>query len=71
MPSLKWQDADEISFVLSEKFPDRDPLAVRFTELHTMVTQLEGFADDAASSNEKVLEAIQMAWLEYYREEHG
>lgn len=71
MPPLKWQDADEIGYRLSEKFPDLDPLKVRFTDLHKWVTQLEGFADDPAKSGEGVLEEIQMAWLGYYSESHG
>ena len=67
MPALKWSDADEIGFRLSEKFPDLDPLSVRFTNLREWVTQLSDFADDPAASDERILEAIQMAWLEYCR----
>ena len=47
-----------------EKFPDQNPLEVRFTDLHRWVTELDGFTDDPKKSNEKILEAIQMAWLE-------
>ena len=68
MPSLEWSDADEIGFELSEKFPDRDPLGVRFTDMHKLVVELPDFADDPGASSEGVLEAIQMAWLEYFRE---
>jgi len=68
MAALKWTDADEIGFRLSEKFPRVDPLSVRFTDLRKRVTELEGFADEPGASNEAVLEAIQMAWLEYYRQ---
>ena len=68
MAKLKWSDADEIAFQLSEKYPDVDPLAVRFTDLHSYVTQLPDFADDPAGSSERTLEAIQMAWVEYHRE---
>ena len=68
MPSLKWTDADEIGLRLSEKFPRVDPLTVHFTDLHKRVTGLEGFDDDPAASNEGLLEAIQMAWLESRRE---
>ena len=67
MPALKWSDADEIGFRLREKFPGLDPLSVRFTDLRDWVTQFADFADDPAASNERILEAIQMAWLEYYR----
>jgi len=69
MPSLKWQDADEIGYRLSGKFPGLDPVKVRFTDLHKWVTELEGFQDDPAKSNEGLLEAIQMAWVGYYREQ--
>ncbi len=65
---LKWTDTDEIGFQLSEKFPDIDPLSVRFTELLVHVTELEEFGDEPKASNEKILEAIQMSWLSYYRE---
>ncbi len=68
MPKLGWSDADEIGFALSEAHPGLDPLTVRFTDLHQFVTQLEDFADDPQASNERLLEAIQMAWLEYYHQ---
>ena len=71
MPKLQWTDADEIGFQLAEKFPDVDPLSVRFTDLHARVLALSDFAGDPAASNEKILEAIQMAWLEYYQERRG
>jgi FeS assembly protein IscX len=62
--SLGWKDVHEIGFRLSEAHADVDPLSVRFTDLHRWVTELEGFEDDPLASNEKVLEAIQMAWLD-------
>jgi len=61
---LGWQDVQEIGIALSEKFPDTDPLSVRFTDLHQWVRELEGFEGDPNKSNEKILEAIQMAWLD-------
>ena len=61
---IGWSDVHEIGFRLSEAHPDQDPLAVRFTDLHRWVTELEGFSDDPKASNEKTLEAIQMAWLD-------
>lgn len=64
---ITWNDAEEIGIQLQEKFPDLDPLTVRFTDLHKKVTELEGFADDPAKSNESKLEAIQMAWYEEYQ----
>jgi len=59
-----WTDTEEIAIQLSEKFPDIDPLAVRFTDLHRWVTELPDFEGDPKKSNEKILEAIQMAWVE-------
>jgi FeS assembly protein IscX len=65
---MQWRDAEAIAIALSEVYPDVDPLAVRFTDLHRWVTELPGFADDAKASNEKILEAIQMAWDEEFRD---
>jgi FeS assembly protein IscX len=64
---MGWRDAEDIAIALSERFPDTDPLTVRFTDLHRWVTELPGFSDDPQASNEKLLEAIQMAWLDEYR----
>jgi FeS assembly protein IscX len=61
---LTWQDVQDIGIALSEKFPDTDPLSVRFTDLHQWVRELDGFEGDPNKSNEKILEAIQMAWLD-------
>lgn len=63
-----WNDAEEIAIVLAEKYPGTDPLTVRFTDLHRMVTELPDFEGDPKKSNEGILEAIQMAWLEEYRD---
>ena len=68
MPGLKWSDADEIGFQLSEKLPELDPLTVRFTDLRKHVLELGEFQDAPEACSEKALEAIQMAWLEYYRD---
>jgi len=65
---ILWTDAEEIGIQLAEKFPSVDPLTVRFTDLHRFVTELEGFADDPAKSNESRLEAIQMAWYEEFQD---
>ncbi|MBI2204091.1 MAG: Fe-S cluster assembly protein IscX [Candidatus Rokubacteria bacterium] len=65
--SLRWRDAEDIAIALAEKFPDTDPLTVRFTDLHRWVTELDGFSDDVKASNEGMLEKIQMAWLEEHR----
>jgi FeS assembly protein IscX len=61
---LKWTDVREIAIALSEKHPDIEPLSIRFTDLHRWVMELPGFADAADRSNESILEAIQMAWLD-------
>jgi FeS assembly protein IscX len=68
MSRLTWENAEAIGLALYEKFPSTDPLTVRFTDLHRWVTELEGFADDPARSNEAKLEAIQMAWHEEWEE---
>ena len=64
MPALTWDQPEDIAIALYEKFPGQDPLKVRFTDLHKWVTELDGFSDDPAKSNEGKLEAIQMAWCE-------
>ncbi len=61
---MKWTDAEDLGLALHEKFPDLDPLAVRFTDLRERVLALPGFDDDPAASNESRLEAIQMAWYD-------
>lgn len=68
---LTWDSAEDIGIALAEKFPDTDPLTVRFTDLHKWVTELEGFGDDPKASSEGKLEAIQMAWYEEYKETKG
>jgi FeS assembly protein IscX len=65
---LTWDDAEDIGILLQEKYPELDPLTVRFTDLHKHVTQLADFADDPAKSNEGKLEAIQMAWYEEFKD---
>jgi FeS assembly protein IscX len=61
---ITWQDSEEIGIQLAEKYPDIDPLTLRFTDLHRMVTELPDFEGDPKASNEGILEAIQMAWVE-------
>ena len=61
---MKWTDTQEIAIALYEKFPDTDPKTVRFTDLHKWVMELDGFSDDPNRSGEKILEAIQAAWIE-------
>jgi len=72
MPTdLTWDDAEELGILLAEKFPQQNPLEVRFTDLHKMVTDLPTFTGDPKASNESKLEAIQMAWYEEYQENHA
>jgi len=61
---MRWTDVREIAIALADRHPGVEPLSVRFTDLHRWVRELPGFADDPMKSNEKVLEAIQMAWLD-------
>ncbi len=63
---LKWTDTREIAIALSEEFPEVNPISVRFTDLHQWVLKLPDFDDAAERSGEKILEAIQMAWMEEY-----
>ncbi|HEX6882755.1 MAG TPA: Fe-S cluster assembly protein IscX [Planctomycetota bacterium] len=62
--SFGWTDVHEIGWRLAEAHPDVDPLGVRFTDLHRWICALPGFEGDPKKSNEKLLEAIQMAWLD-------
>ncbi|AEE67127.1 FeS assembly protein IscX [Bordetella pertussis] len=61
---MKWTDIYEIAAALADTHPDADPQTVRFTQLREWVLGLPGFADDPAHCGEKILEAIQMAWIE-------
>ena len=61
---MKWIDTRDIAIALAEKHPDVDPAAVRFTQLRQWVLELDGFDDDPARSGEKILEAIQAAWID-------
>jgi FeS assembly protein IscX len=65
---LTWDDAEDIAIELAEKFPGRNPLEVRFTDLHNCVTELPAFVDDPKKSTEGKLEAIQMAWNEEFQD---
>ncbi|MGE0152579.1 MAG: Fe-S cluster assembly protein IscX [Reyranellaceae bacterium] len=61
---LRWTDIREIAIALEERHPDADNVNLRFTDLHRWIVSLPEFGDDPARSSEKVLEAIQMAWIE-------
>lgn len=61
---MKWSDSLDIAIALCEAHPDADPQYVRYTDMHAWICALPGFADDPEKSNERILEAIQMAWIE-------
>lgn len=61
---MKWTDTIRIAEELLDKYPHIDPLTIRFTDLHNWVMELDGFDDDPNHSGEKILEAIQMAWID-------
>jgi FeS assembly protein IscX len=65
---VNWENTEDIGIALYEKYPDTDPLTVRFTDLREWVVGLEGFEGDPAKSNESKLEAIQMAWYEEWKD---
>ncbi len=68
MAGLSWNHIDDIALSLYEAHPAVDPLTVRFTDMHKWITELPDFADDPAASTEGKLEAIQMAWLDEYKD---
>ena len=61
---MKWTDTREIAIALADEHPDADPTRVNFVDLRNWVVALDGFADDPKRSGEKILEAIQQAWIE-------
>jgi FeS assembly protein IscX len=61
---MKWTDTQQIAEDLYDKHPDIDPKTIRFTDLHKWVMELPGFDDDPNRSGEKILEAIQAAWID-------
>ncbi len=66
---MLWADIEEIAERLEEEYPEEDIINLRFTDLHLWVTEMRGFEDDPEKSNERILEAIQAAWLELREEE--
>ena len=64
MTQMKWTDSREIAVALIEKYPGIDPNRINFVDLYKWVLELEGFSDDPKRCGEKILEAIQMAWIE-------
>ena len=61
---MKWTDSLDIAIELDEKYPDMDPLTLGFVDLRNMVISLNEFSDDENKSGEKILESIQMNWIE-------
>ena len=63
---MKWTDTTLIAEELYDKYPDIDPKTIRFTDLMQWVLELDGFTDNESNCGERILEAIQMAWIEEY-----
>lgn len=63
---MKWQDAQQIAEALYDQFPDLDPKTVRFTDMHRWICEMDDFDDDPQKSNEKILEAILLCWLDEF-----
>lgn len=61
---MKWTDTYDIAAALVDAHPDVDPKTLRFTQLREWVIDLPEFSDDPAHCGEKILEAIQMAWID-------
>jgi FeS assembly protein IscX len=61
---MKWADITAIAEALYDKYPDLDPATIRFTDLHNKIIELEDFDDDTSRGGEKVLEAVQQAWID-------
>ena len=61
---MKWTDTNDVAIALADAHPDVDPRTIRFTDLHRWVCELDEFDDDPKRSGEKILEAIQAAWIE-------
>ena len=64
MKKIDWLDVTEIAIELYEKFPDTDPQWISFPDLHSKICNLDNFIDSPEKSNEQILEAIQMLWIE-------
>jgi FeS assembly protein IscX len=64
MPNLDWLDVLDIAIELNDRFPDMDPQWISFPDLHKKICNLDNFKGDPEKSNEKILEAIQMHWIE-------
>jgi FeS assembly protein IscX len=69
--SITWDDHEDVAEKLFEKYDTLNPLTVRFTDMHKWILDLEDFVGKPNESNEKKLEAIQMAWYDLWKEEYG
>ena len=67
MQDLDWLDVLDIAIELNDRFPDVDPQWINFPDLHKKICDLDNFIGDPEKSNEKILEAIQMHWIEEYQ----
>ncbi|AMG03845.1 Fe-S cluster assembly protein IscX [Vibrio mimicus] len=63
---MKWTDSRDIAIELCDKFPGVDPKTVRFTDLHRWIMELDDFEDDPNHSNEKILEAVILCWMDEF-----
>src|SRR5260370_30411195 len=70
-PTFGWDNLEDIAIGLADKFPDTDPLTVRFTDMHKWITELPGFSGDPSTSNEANLQPIQLALHEECQYRHG
>ena len=61
---LKWVDVADIAIELDERYPDQDPMQISFPDLYQRVLDLDVFDDEPSHCGEKILEAIQMAWID-------
>jgi FeS assembly protein IscX len=68
--SLKWTDVYAIGEILYDRFPEKEPLSIRFTDLRVWIMEIEEFDDDPERCGERVLEAVQMAWLSEWKEDN-
>ncbi len=68
-PKLTWTSVQSLAEELFDRHPEVDPRTIRFTDLHKWVTELPDFDDNPKGSNERILEAIQMAWIEEWEED--
>jgi|TARA_B100000768_G_C11035976_1_gene272154 FeS assembly protein IscX len=63
---MHWTDTQEIAENLYDAMPEIDPKTIRFTDLRQWILNLKGFDDDSNKCGERILEAIQLAWIEEY-----